>query len=135
MAREAEASVVYQDEIVTGFMDHVPVTPGHLLVIPNSHAPDLSKVSVEEARQVFAVAKDLAQALRVADFQCEGVSFYLADGKAAGQAVFHTHLHVIPRFRGDSCGLHLHAGPARRAGRAQLEENATKLRAALEGAS
>ncbi len=127
--------MVYQDEIVTGFMDLMPVTPGHLLVIPNNHAPDLATVTPAEARQIFAVAKDLAQALRTAGFKCEGISLYLADGRAAGQAVFHSHLHVIPRFRGDRCGLHLHAGPAREASRAQLDDHAARIREALRGAS
>jgi diadenosine tetraphosphate (Ap4A) HIT family hydrolase len=130
-AGEAEATVVYQDEQVTAFMDLYPVTEGHVLVIPNTHAVLITEVPPEVVGKIFKVGADLDRALREADFRCEAVSLYLADGPAAGQAVFHTHLHVIPRYRGDTCGLHLHAGPVSVAQREQLDQHASTLRATL----
>jgi histidine triad (HIT) family protein len=132
-AGKAEASIVYQDEQVTAFMDLYPVTQGHILVIPNTHAVLITEVPPEVVGKMFIVGANLDQALREAGFHCEAVSLYLADGPAAGQAVFHTHLHVIPRYRGDTCGLRLHAGPVSLAQRKKLDQHAKSLRERLRG--
>ena len=102
---QAEASVVYQDNLVTAFMDILPVNEGHLLVVPNEHSQGLEGLSEESGARMFAVARRLALALLRSGLRCEGVNLYLADGQAAGQEVFHIHLHVLPRFRGDGFGL------------------------------
>jgi histidine triad (HIT) family protein len=135
VAGEAEASIVYQDEQVTAFMDLYPVTEGHVLVIPNKHAMLITETPPEVVGKMFKVGANLDQALRNTGFRCEAISLYLADGPAAGQAVFHTHLHVVPRYRGDSCGLHLHAGPVRMAARDQLDQHAKSIRAIMQGDS
>ena len=53
---------------------------------------------------MFSMGMRVAAALRASDIQCEGVNFFLADGEAAGQEIFHAHLHVFPRFKGDGFG-------------------------------
>jgi histidine triad (HIT) family protein len=98
---EAEASIVYEDDGVVAFMDMQPVTPGHLLVVPRSHAVGMEDLAGGDGVQVWTVAHRLALALRQSELRCEGVNLFLADGEAAFQEVFHLHLHVFPRFVGD----------------------------------
>ena len=124
---EAEAQIVYADEMVTAFMDINPVNPGHMLVIPNDHAASLQDVPDEVCGRMFVVGRDLDRALRAVDLRCDAVSFYLADGRAAGQAVFHTHLHIIPRYPGDSSGLQLHTQAARSPDQDELRKQAENL--------
>jgi len=100
-----EGTVVYQDDICTAILDIQPINPGHLLVIPNQHIPDLAGLHPDIGKHLFAVGQKIAAALRQSSVQCEGVNLFLADGKAAMQDVFHVHLHVIPRFEGDGFGF------------------------------
>jgi diadenosine tetraphosphate (Ap4A) HIT family hydrolase len=102
---QAEAHVVYHDDGVTAFLDIHPVTRGHLLVVPHRHAPDLASLEPQEAAAMVMAARDLAAALRRAQLGVDGVNLHLADGAVAGQSVFHAHLHVIPRYRGDGFGF------------------------------
>lgn len=98
---EAAASIVFEDEWVVAFMDLQPVTPGHLLVIPKSHAEGLEDLQDDIGMRVWAMAHRLGRALRQSGLRCEGVNLFLADGEAAFQEVFHIHLHVFPRYKGD----------------------------------
>jgi diadenosine tetraphosphate (Ap4A) HIT family hydrolase len=86
-------------------MDLRPVTPGHLLVVPRAHADGLAGLDPEDGAQMFRVAQVAAAAMRRSSLRCEGVNLFLADGEAAGQEVFHVHLHVVARFDGDEFGL------------------------------
>jgi histidine triad (HIT) family protein len=101
VAREAEASVVYEDESVVAFMDRNPVTPGHLLVVPREHAAGLEDLDGATSAHVWSVGHDMARALRRSRMRCEGINVFLCDGEVAFQTVFHFHLHVIPRYAGD----------------------------------
>lgn len=103
---EIPAIHVYSDDLITAFMDIQPINPGHLLIIPNTHASSLADLDPKLGSHIFEVAMRLASGLKGSTMvQCEGVNLYLADGKAAGQEVFHIHLHVIPRFSGDNQGV------------------------------
>ena len=127
----SEVSLVYRDEVCAAFMDIQPVNPGHLLVVPNRHAAYLADLRGEEGAQIFRVAQRLAAALRRSGVKCEGVNFFLADGEAAMQEVFHVHLHVIPRYRGDGFGFKFAPGYFQKPSRGELNEAAGKIRAAL----
>jgi histidine triad (HIT) family protein len=120
------ASVVYDDQLVMAFLDIQPVTPGHLLVIPKRHAPFLADLDEETGAQLFIVAMQLAQALRNSRLRCEGVNLFLADVEVAFQEVFHTHLHVFPRFVGDS--FRISADWSVSPSRQELDETATHIR-------
>lgn len=133
LAGDLPASIVYKDETCTAFMDIQPVNPGHVLVTPNAHASMLADLDPEAAGYVFRVAQRIAQAMRESEIRCEGVSLYLADGSAAGQDVFHVHLHVIPRYRGDGFGFRFGPEYGKRPPRTQLDSQAAQLRDALEG--
>ena len=103
--REVEVSMVHEDDWTVGFMDIRPAVPGHVLVVPRVHAPYLADLDPEDGARLFRVGQQAAAALRASDLRCDGVNFFLADGVAAGQEIFHVHLHVIPRHEGDGLGL------------------------------
>jgi len=123
----APASVVHEDDDLLAFCDLNPVNPGHLLVIPKRHSTGLADLPESDGTRMFTLAHRLAAALRRTTLKCEGVNLFLADGEAAGQEVFHVHLHVIPRFAGDPFRL---GSGQRRASRSRLDEVAAQVRAA-----
>lgn len=128
VAGEVEASVVYEDEQVVAFLDISPVAPGHLLVVSRTHWPSLEELDEDVGAQVFRVAHRLARAMRRSGMRCEGVNLLLADGAAAFQEVFHVHLHVLPRFVGDSFRIDANW---RTADRVELEAAAEQVRNGL----
>ena len=131
VAGKAESSIVYRDDLVTAFLDIQPITPGHTLIVPNTHATNLAELPPETGAQLFRVAQRIAAALRMSGLRCEGITLSLADGAAAGQDVFHTHLHVIPRFRDDGFGLCLPASYPHRPPRHTLDKIALKIHSCI----
>ena len=129
VAGQSPASFVHRDAIVSAFLDIRPVTPGHLLVIPNEHVVSIRDVPATCANQMFDVARRLAQVLSESSIvRADGVNLFVADGEAAGQDVFHAHIHVIPRFPGDQfvigAGAWEHPAPTRE----ELDDFADGLR-------
>jgi diadenosine tetraphosphate (Ap4A) HIT family hydrolase len=120
--------VVHEDDDTLAFLDILSITPGHLLVIPKRHAPYLADLDAATGARMFVVAMRLAAALRSSGLRCEGINFFLADGEAAGQEIFHAHLHVFPRFAGDGFRI---ADEAVNPPRAKLDDIAARVRAAL----
>ncbi len=129
IAGRLKSSFVYDDEHVVAFMDIRPVTPGHLLVVPRTHAHGLRALDEELGTHVFRVAHHLAKALYSSGLPCEGVNLFLADGAAASQEVFHVHLHVFPRAEDD--GFRVEAD-WRRPEREDLDVTAAQVRRALD---
>jgi histidine triad (HIT) family protein len=129
IAGDLEASVVHEDERTLAFLDIQPLTPGHLLVVPRQHATSLAELDPRDGAELFRIAQGAAAAVRQSGLRCEGVNFFLADGAAAGQDVFHVHLHVFARFAGDGFGLQLPPHYAIRP-REELDAAATALRQA-----
>ncbi|WP_062076753.1 HIT family protein [Demequina globuliformis] len=93
--------VVWEDADVLAFMDINPVTDGHLLVVPKEHTVGLTDMPPALAGKVMQVAQELARALRASEVRCEGVNLFFAEGEAALQEIFHSHLHVFPRYPDD----------------------------------
>jgi histidine triad (HIT) family protein len=126
---ELPGSFVYRDGVCAAFMDIQPVNRGHLLVVPVRHAAYLADIDGEAAAHLMRVGHAAAAALRGSGLPCEGVNFFLADGEAAMQEIFHVHLHVFPRFRGDGFGLRFSPEyHTRRPPREELDDSATLLR-------
>ena len=123
------ASVVFEAPDLLAFLDIRPVTPGHLLIIPKRHAPYLADLEEATGGRMFTVAMRLAQALRASGLRCEGINLFLADGEAAFQEVFHTHLHVFPRFAGDT--FRIDADWSIMPSRAELDDVAAQVRAVM----
>jgi histidine triad (HIT) family protein len=131
LAGEVEVSTVHKDDSCSAFLDIQPITPGHLLVVPNRHATYLADLKEEVCAQMFRVAQRLAAALRDCSVRCEGVNFFLADGEAAMQEVFHVHLHVFPRYKGDGFGIKFPPAYSQKPARRELDEVAEKIRSVL----
>ena len=127
----APASMVYADEQSIAFMDIQPVLTGHLLVIPRIHVANLADLDPDMGAHLFRVGMKLAAALRRSALQCKGINFFLADGEAAGQDVFHVHLHILPRFQGDNFGFRFPPGYLDRPSRDTLDALAAQIREAL----
>ncbi|MBR8744778.1 HIT family protein [Nocardiopsis sp. MG754419] len=138
---EAARSLIYSDDLVLAFMDLCPVTPGHVLVVPREHLVGLGEVGDQLGGRLWSVARRVGDALRrdtlntgdadagsVGPVRCDGVNLFLADGEAAGQEVFHVHLHVFPRYEGDAFSVH---ALWQEAERAELDGHAARLRALL----
>ena len=130
VAGTAPASVLYDNDHVLAFLDIRPITPGHLLVVPKRHAPYLAELDEATGERMYRVATRLAQALRVSGLRCEGINLFLADGAAAGQEVFHVHLHVFPRFTGDN--VRIEGDWSSVPTRADLDATAVALRTAYD---
>ncbi len=135
VAGEAPASVVYQDNVCSAFLDIQPVNLGHLLVVPNVHATYLADLHEDTGANLFRVAHRLAGSLRRSGLPCEGVNLFLADGEAAMQEVLHVHLHVFPRFSGDGFGLTFGSDYSNKPERAVLDCAAHQIKTALEALS
>ncbi len=131
IAGRVEASLIYHDEHTTAFMDAFPLAPGHCLVVPNRHAADLSGLDEGMASRMIVTARAMSLALRASGLRCEGVNLLLADGAAAGQTVFHSHIHIIPRYNGDGFGFRRPPGSGHRADRAELDDMAGRIREGL----
>lgn len=127
-AGTAPATILYRDALCLAFMDRQPVNAGHLLVVPIGHATYLADLPPDTGAQLFRVAQQFSAALRRSGVRCEGTNLFLADGEAAGQDVFHVHMHVIPRFAGDGFGLRHGPTYGVRPPRAELERIAQQIR-------
>jgi histidine triad (HIT) family protein len=88
---------IYEDEHVLAFMDIMPVTKGHALLIPKTHRENVYDLTEEEAARMFSVVPKIANALKD-EFKPAGMNLLQNNGAHAGQAVFHSHLHFIPRY-------------------------------------
>ena len=98
---KADVSTVYEDDIVVGIMTIQPVNPGHVMVIPKKHCPQMRDMDEDIGMHLFKITLRMEQAIRSSGIRCEGINLFLADGEAAFQDVFHLHMHVFPRFKGD----------------------------------
>jgi histidine triad (HIT) family protein len=127
VARKIPATVVYEDDSTLAFMDIGQVNPGHVLVAAKAHADNIYALDDALAGAVFRAARRVAVAIRQA-FEPAGLSVYQANGKAAGQTVFHFHVHLVPRHDGDAMNL---TWPVKNPPREKLEEYAAKVRAGL----
>ena len=125
------ASMVFEDDLVAAFMDIQPVNPGHLLVVPRQHAASLAQLNPEHGARIWRTGQRLARALYQAQLKCEGLNFFLADGAAAGQDVFHVHLHLIPRFAEDGFGFVFPPSYRRLPARSILDAQAEDIRLVL----
>ena len=131
LAGRLEGSFVYRDETVAAFMTIGAVNPGHTMVVPIQHAAGLAELDPEVGGAMFRTAMRVGTAIRASGLRCEGINLFLADGRAAFQSVFHAHLHIFPRWRGD--GFHLTLPPdfTPHRPRHELDEAAALIRAQL----
>ena len=127
VAKQIPATVVQEDADTLAFMDIGQVNPGHVLVALKSHADNLFELQDAQAAAVFRAVARVARAILDA-FAPQGLSVYQANGKAAGQTVFHFHVHLVPRHENDGMNL---TWPVKNPPREKLEEYAAKIREKL----
>jgi histidine triad (HIT) family protein len=108
-ADRAPAYRVAEDERTLAFLDVNPAARGHTLVVPKEHAESITEMRASLVGDVFQTAQRVAAALESA-FEPDGINVVQSNGRAAGQEVFHAHVHVIPRYEGDTVDLGWAAG-------------------------
>jgi histidine triad (HIT) family protein len=131
VAGQAPASMIYRDEFVAAFMDIQPVNPGHVLVTPVQHATFLADLDPEVGAQMFKISQRISTGLFNSGIRCEGTNLFLANGAPAGQDVFHVHLHIFPRYRGDGFGLRFGLAYGTRPPREELDALSRQIRSAM----
>lgn len=129
VAGREPASRLYEDDLAVAFLDLHPVHAGHTLVVPRCHLTDLRDCDGTLAAHLFAVSARLAPAITRA-MDADGFNIWTAAGQAAGQTVFHLHLHVLPRFHGDVFGPRLPKEGLVAVARPDLDRVAARIRAA-----
>ena len=122
-----QADVVYRDGAATAFVSSAwwPGNPGHVLVVPNDHYENVYEIPDAALAAVQVVGKRIALALK-ATYGCDGTSFRQHNEPGADQEIWHYHLHVFPRYRGDD--LYIRSRERRNTTPAEREPYAQKLR-------
>ena len=116
---------VFENETTFAFLDIGPVSKGHTLVIPKTHAQDLSSGTHEDAKSLMETIHHLAPVIMKA-LGAQGYNLGMNHGEVAGQEVMHTHLHIMPRYEGQSRTF-TKTHPAKE----ELEATAEAIRSAL----
>jgi histidine triad (HIT) family protein len=119
---------VYENEHVLAFLDIMPRSPGHTLVIPKAPARNILDIKEEDYLHVARATRIIARAAKEA-FKAEGLTIQQFNESAGGQVVFHLHVHVMPRHH----GIALLPPASRKEDVKVLEDHAAKLIAALKG--
>ena len=101
------SSKVFEDDKFYAFLDISPVNKGHVLVIPKEHHETLTDLPEGLIKGYLATVKKVAEAV-MKGMRADGYNVQMNNYKAAGQVVFHTHVHIVPRYEGD--GLELWPG-------------------------
>jgi len=127
---EAPAHRVFESERTLVFLDIFPVAEGHTLVIPKAHCTNLLDADEPDLEAVISHSRAVAHAIREV-IKPDGIGVFQLNGAAAGQTVFHYHMHLIPRTRGDTLQVH-----SRTAGDPdRLAETARRLAEAITAGS
>lgn len=101
---EISSATLYEDEDFRVILDLGPASKGHALILPKTHAANIYELSDELAGKAMILAKKMAKKLTDA-LNCDGFNIVQNNGEVAGQTVFHFHMHLIPRYKGDGVGL------------------------------
>ncbi len=124
---EIPSTKVYEDDTVLAFLDIHPVNIGHTLVIPKAHHTNLYETEDKTLAHMMTVVKKLSIAVKGA-LNADGINIEMNNEAGAGQLIFHTHIHIIPRFSGD--GLK-HWPSARGYNEGEATEVSTKIKTHL----
>jgi histidine triad (HIT) family protein len=126
----AEVSVCYEDTESIAFMDIQPVNAGHVLVVPRQHFESFLDLPKSLGAHLFEVAMELAPAIRKVS-RADGMNAIVSSGAAAGQDVYHFHIHLIPRHQGDGFDVRLPFAESEMPDRTVLDMTAARIIAAL----
>lgn len=126
---EIPCTKVYEDDLVLAFLDIAPFNYGHVVIIPKEHHNSITTIPEDISARMIAVAPKIGVA-QLRGLKAEGFNLMLNNGSAAGQTVWHCHLHVIPRFTDDQ--VTMAAAPLQYDGPQAMQEVASKLTEKLE---
>ncbi len=124
---EIPSATLYEDERFRVILDLNPANPGHALILPKEHYADVTAIPDEIAAQVLPLGARIGQAMKEA-LGCDGFNIVQNNGEAAGQTVFHFHVHVIPRYAGEEKMVCWNPGSY---AEGEMDEVAEKLRRSL----
>ena len=116
---EIPAATLYEDEDFRVILDLGPASKGHALVLPKDHAPNLFELPDSYASKALVVAKKVSRKL-YEGLGCDGFNVVQNNGEYAGQTVFHFHMHLIPRYKGDTVKVTWKPGTLEDADKAQI---------------
>lgn len=100
IAGEIPSAIVYEDEDFKAIMDISPAAKGHTIILSKRHYANLFELGDETAARALLVARKIAKAIQE-ELHCDGMNLLQNNGEAAGQTVFHFHMHLIPRYYKD----------------------------------
>jgi diadenosine tetraphosphate (Ap4A) HIT family hydrolase len=95
-----KSRIIFKDDVVMAFPTIIPITPGHILVCPARHVSKIDELSDAELIEIRKIILKLKESLEKS-FDTEGFNIAWNEGKMAGQAVDHLHIHIVPRKMGD----------------------------------
>jgi len=131
VAGDIPAYKIYEDDDVLAFLDLSQVTPGHTLVIPKQHVADIFEYDESLAARVLSKLPRIARAIKDSDERIIGLNIISNNGEAAGQSVFHSHFHLIPRYADDKFNIVM-ADNTTTTTQADYEMIATRIKDQLE---
>ena len=105
LADQAPCYAVHETRYTKTFLDIFPAAPGHCLIVTKEHFTDIYEATPDAIGLVGHVSTLIAHTLRE-ELECDGVGIFQLNGAAAGQTVFHYHMHVIPRNHGEELAIH-----------------------------
>ncbi|MFH1849963.1 MAG: HIT family protein [archaeon] len=124
---EIPASKVYEDQRMIAFLDIMPASLGHTLIVPKKHYAHLEDADRSDFAAAMALARRIANSVKKA-IACDGVNVLINNREAAGQVVPHLHIHVIPRWKGDCLKFDW---PHMKYGEGQMKEYQDKIASSI----
>lgn len=103
-AGEIPSATIYEDKEFRVILDLGPASKGHALILPKDHYRNLYDIDEDVAAKAFLLAKKMVKKMTEV-LGCDGYNIVQNNEEAAGQTVFHFHMHLIPRYKGDNVGL------------------------------
>ncbi|MDP6641953.1 MAG: HIT family protein [Candidatus Nanoarchaeia archaeon] len=125
--KEIQADIVYEDDSIIAFLDLNPVNKGHTLLVPKKHSNDFLDMNKEDLEHFFSKAQEISKAI-IKSMDSPGLNFTTNIKEAAGQVIFHTHFHLMPRFENDNLKLWY----GKRLENTEMKEIASKIKSLLK---
>lgn len=125
---EIPSSTIYEDEEFRVILDLGPASKGHALILPKNHYKDLCELDKETAAKILPIAGKIGAAMK-AGLKCDGFNIVQNNGEAAGQTVFHFHMHVIPRYED---GENIVCWNPKEVSQQELEETANLIKSEIK---
>ena len=101
---EIPSTTIYENSKFKVIMDIAPANKGHVLILPKEHYDNIYDIDTATAGELFELAVMTARALKSV-LDCDGMNILQNNGTVAGQTVFHFHMHIIPRYEGDTVNI------------------------------